>query len=1135
MAVGEPPRPLTCTGCGVALLPGKAFCHRCGAPAPQRCAGCGAPLAPTFRFCPDCGTPVGVVSPGASERGDRLARHVPPALAAKIRASRGMGDGERKQVTVLFCDLAGSTAIAARLDPEEWHDLLERYLDLAFAEIYRREGIVNQLAGDGLMALFGAPVAHEDAPARAVEAALAIQEAIARLNTEELAGRDLALCPRIGIHTGPVVVGTVGNDLKMDYTALGDTTNLASRLEGLAPPGGILISEATERLVRGLFRLRSRGPVAIRGRAEAVPAFEVLGRGEGASPMAIAAERGLTPFVGRARELAQLEACYRAAVGGHAQAVAVVGEAGRGKSRLLWEFRARLAGEPVTILEARCSALDQSVPYLPLRTMLRRHFGIARGEPAAQACARIAERVRAWDPGLDRVHPHLCRLLALPAEERPEDDAEHLEPETFAAIAQLVLAESERAPVVVIVEDLHWIDTPSRELLESAVAKLAAERVMLVVTHRPDYEGAWRPGGAFTQLRLQPLADAEVTTIIRAVAGGALPAELERRILEKAEGSPFFAEEITRALVEEGLVAAGARDPSGGGDPDSRHRAGGRRGPPRSAGWRRQARRAGGRRARPPVHGEPARGAARRGGHRRPSGAGGARAPRRAPSPELPFARRVSLRRERHAGGGLREPALEAASSAPRAHRADARGCRRAGGGALGARRAPLRSQRRSREGDRDAAARRRRCRARALLRHRGAPLPPGLAARRGGPRRRRRRPPSPLDRRGDARLLARDGDPRAGRARRGAAGRRTRADARARVRGPRGAHRAQPLPRHGAELRRRARARHRDRRHRGGARDRAPHGPRRAGPARLPRARPRLSRRRALCARRAHARLGGGRARASRSRRAAERPLSRLPGRARRRAGPRRCLRPRARPAAGDLRPRRPRREPHGAEPRRRLGGARPLPPGWQRRSARVGRARHRARGDDRRAQHRRHGGGRRPRRGARARGCRAGRALPRAHRPRPSGLGAHRAQPSLRGRRAACGGRSRARRPLPRASPPTHRSAARRRAGGARHGAAAGRARARGHGGRGPCLRRSDRDRRGHRRALSPRRGASRRRLVRRRARRPRRGPASRRPVARALADARPRALPRAGTGAGRRPARKRALTQPRACSSS
>ncbi len=558
MAVGEPPRPLTCTGCGVALLPGKAFCHRCGAPAPQRCAGCGAPLAPTFRFCPDCGTPVGVVSPGASERGDRLARHVPPALAAKIRASRGMGDGERKQVTVLFCDLAGSTAIAARLDPEEWHDLLERYLDLAFAEIYRREGIVNQLAGDGLMALFGAPVAHEDAPARAVEAALAIQEAIARLNTEELAGRDLALCPRIGIHTGPVVVGTVGNDLKMDYTALGDTTNLASRLEGLAPPGGILISEATERLVRGLFRLRSRGPVAIRGRAEAVPAFEVLGRGEGASPMAIAAERGLTPFVGRARELAQLEACYRAAVGGHAQAVAVVGEAGRGKSRLLWEFRARLAGEPVTILEARCSALDQSVPYLPLRTMLRRHFGIARGEPAAQACARIAERVRAWDPGLDRVHPHLCRLLALPAEERPGDDAEHLEPETFAAIAQLVLAESERAPVVVIVEDLHWIDTPSRELLESAVAKLAAERVMLVVTHRPDYEGAWRPGGAFTQLRLQPLADAEVTTIIRAVAGGALPAELERRILEKAEGSPFFAEEITRALVEEGLVAAGA-------------------------------------------------------------------------------------------------------------------------------------------------------------------------------------------------------------------------------------------------------------------------------------------------------------------------------------------------------------------------------------------------------------------------------------------------------------------------------------------------------------------------------------------------------------------------------------------------
>ncbi|HLK12911.1 MAG TPA: adenylate/guanylate cyclase domain-containing protein [Candidatus Binatia bacterium] len=558
MAVGGAQRPLVCTSCGVALIPGKAFCHDCGAPAPARCPQCGAPLAPTFRFCPDCGARVeGQAAPPPADARDRLARHVPPALAAKIRATRGAVDGERKQVTVLFCDLAGSTAIAARLDPEEWHDLLERYLDLAFAEIYRREGIVNQLAGDGLMALFGAPVAHEDAPARAVEAALAIQDAIGRLNAGDLAGRDLALRPRIGVHTGPVVVGTVGNDLKMDYTALGDTTNLASRLEGLAPPGGILISEATERLVRGAFRLLPRGPLAVKGRAEAVPAFEVLGRSEGATPMAIAAGRGLTPFVGRAQELAQLEACYRAAVTGRAQVVAVVGDAGSGKSRLLWELREKIGGAPVTFFEARCSALDQSVPYLPFLTMLRRHFGITRGEPAERACERIAERVRCWDPALDRAHPHLCRLLALPVEEAPGHDAERLEPETFATIARLVHAESERAPVVMLVEDLHWIDGPSRQLLESAVARLEQERVMLVVTHRPDYEGSWRPGGAFTQLRLHPLPDAEATTMIRAVAGGTLPAELERRILDKAEGSPFFTEEITRALVEAGLVTAG--------------------------------------------------------------------------------------------------------------------------------------------------------------------------------------------------------------------------------------------------------------------------------------------------------------------------------------------------------------------------------------------------------------------------------------------------------------------------------------------------------------------------------------------------------------------------------------------------
>jgi class 3 adenylate cyclase len=228
---------MRCTACDTELLPGKAFCHACGAAATMACPACGRPIRPEFKFCPDCGRPLSTEEAGATPASpappDEISRHIPVSLARKIRSSQSALTGERKLVTVLFCDLVGSTAIAERMDPEEYHELLEEYLELALSEVYRVEGIVNQLAGDGFMALFGAPLAHEDAPQRAVRAALAIQERLAELNEKLRARRDLELSARIGIHTGHVVVGTVGNDLKMDYTAIGDTTNLASRLQAL--------------------------------------------------------------------------------------------------------------------------------------------------------------------------------------------------------------------------------------------------------------------------------------------------------------------------------------------------------------------------------------------------------------------------------------------------------------------------------------------------------------------------------------------------------------------------------------------------------------------------------------------------------------------------------------------------------------------------------------------------------------------------------------------------------------------------------------------------------------------------------------------------------------------------------------
>ncbi len=550
---------MRCTACETELLPGKPFCHACGAPIALSCPACGREIRPEFKFCPDCGRRLTAEEPGLSPAssappGDVLSRHIPVSLAQKIRSNQSAVTGERKLVTVLFCDLVGSTAIAERLDPEEYHELLEDYLELALSEVYRVEGIVNQLAGDGFMALFGAPLAHEDAPQRAVRAALAIHERLTDLNEKLRARKDLELSARIGIHTGPVVVGTVGNDLKMDYTAIGDTTNLASRLQALAAPGSTLVSEATERLIRGFFTTRPAGPFQVKGKREPIPAWEVVCMSEEASSISVAAERGLTQLVGRDEELAQLEACFRRLEGNLSQIVAIVGEAGSGKSRLLYEFRQRLDSRPVTFFEGRCSSLTQAIPYAPFAAMLRQHFGIKSGDPRDTAVEKIARGLQAIDGGLDDAFPYLCRLLSVPVDDLPELPADEMKRATFEAVAQLVLAESRRAPVVMIVEDLHWIDESSREMLEMAAAHLVTSRVMKVVSHRPDFQLDWRVKAAFTRLNLGRLSDDEATEMIRAIACAGLPEELERRIRAKAEGNPLFVEELTRGLFEEGSL-----------------------------------------------------------------------------------------------------------------------------------------------------------------------------------------------------------------------------------------------------------------------------------------------------------------------------------------------------------------------------------------------------------------------------------------------------------------------------------------------------------------------------------------------------------------------------------------------------
>jgi class 3 adenylate cyclase len=557
---------MRCPNCTTELMAGAKFCHACGTRVESSCPNCGAAVRAEFRFCPECGTAIGVAKPAVdvpapappiAPPGDRLGRlsqHIPRDLAEKIRGIQGTIAGERKLVSVLFCDLVGSMAIAEGMDPEEYRDLLDQYLELAFGQIYRFEGIVNQLAGDGMMALFGAPLAHEDAPYRAVQAAWEIQQALTEFNRELRGRRGVELKARIGINTGPVVVGTVGNDLKMDYTAIGDTTNLAARLQSLAAPGTILIADSTYRLVRGFFDVKPAGPLEIRGKSEPVTVYEVLGRSEITTSLGVAEARGLTPLIGREQELRQLGDCFARVCGGWPQVVTIVGDAGSGKSRLLYEFKQSLAGESVVFFEGRCSALKQKVPYAPFAVMLKHFFGVAKADSPTAACEKISAKVRPFDPELTEIYPFVCRMLSVGVAPPNDLPADEIKREIYHALARLVIKVSEHTPVVLAIEDLHWIDDSSRELLELSVAQLEHARVMMVFSHRPDFHSAWRSQAPLTQLTLRGLSDQDALAIVRAVAAGPLPADLETRILGKAEGSPFFAEELTRALFEEGYV-----------------------------------------------------------------------------------------------------------------------------------------------------------------------------------------------------------------------------------------------------------------------------------------------------------------------------------------------------------------------------------------------------------------------------------------------------------------------------------------------------------------------------------------------------------------------------------------------------
>ncbi len=540
---------MRCPRCHADNRDDRRFCGECGLSLASPCPSCGFKNEGSEKFCGGCGKPLS--PPAAAEpRFTSPQTYTPRHLAEKILTSKSALEGERKQVTVLFCDIANSTALAERLGAEAMHDVLEQFFDLALAEVHHYEGTINQFLGDGFMALFGAPIAHEDDARRAVLAALGIQR---RLRDRRTASGDVLgdVTVRMGLNTGLVVIGSIGDNLRMDYTAVGDTTNLAARLQQVADPGAVLISEATHRLVEGAVRAERLAPVKVKGKSELVEAHRLLGSTPRRSALEERPTRSLGRFVGREREAGVLQDLFTQVADGHGQVVGVVGEPGMGKSRLLHEFRRRLGARAVTVLEGRCVSYGTAIPYLPILEVLRNNCGIVDGDGPDIVADRLAAGLREVGLAPDEWLRYLLHLFGVKDE---TGSIEALSPEaikarTFETLRQLSLRGSRRRPLVLLVEDVHWIDKTSEEYLASLVENLTAAPLMLVTTYRPGYRPPGMDRSYATQITLQPLPRHDSLTVVQsALQGERLSTTLSETILSRAEGNPFFLEELALSV-----------------------------------------------------------------------------------------------------------------------------------------------------------------------------------------------------------------------------------------------------------------------------------------------------------------------------------------------------------------------------------------------------------------------------------------------------------------------------------------------------------------------------------------------------------------------------------------------------------
>jgi class 3 adenylate cyclase/tetratricopeptide (TPR) repeat protein len=558
------------------------FCDQCGTRLEAACPKCGEPNRQAAKFCRNCGQLINhtaAAAPGTVPGGPSPEAYVPKHLAEKILASRQFLEGERKQVTVLFADIRGSTRLLEGLDPEEAQKLIDPILHVMMDAVHRYEGTVNQVLGDGIMALFGAPLAHEDHAVRACYAALGMQEEMRRYRRKLRQSEESGLQIGIGLNSGEVVVRSISNDLNVDYSAMGHTTHMAARMQELAPGGTTMITASTLRQVEGFVQVKSVGAVQVKGVSRPVEAFEVVAATAARTRVQAAGVRGLTPLVGRRTEIEVFSKLVDEAGSGKGQILAMVGEPGLGKSRLVHEFTRHQLQPGWLVLEGASVSYGKATPYFPLIAMLRQYFQIADGEGSENIREQVVMHILELDNVLkDAIPPILSLLDALPDEKITQPVDEHIQPirlrdigemikhfnsmdpqqrrrYTLDAVKRMLIRESQRQPLLAVFEDLHWIDNETQAFLDNFIESLPMTRILLLVDYRPEYSHTWNDKTYYTQLRVDPLQPSSAEELLEHLLGNNIDlVPLKQLLVHRTEGNPFFAEESVRSLVETGVL-----------------------------------------------------------------------------------------------------------------------------------------------------------------------------------------------------------------------------------------------------------------------------------------------------------------------------------------------------------------------------------------------------------------------------------------------------------------------------------------------------------------------------------------------------------------------------------------------------